>query len=723
MFKIIKPIIAITILSLYIVIVFSPIILQNKMLVVGDFTGSDLIDMHYPYVVVLHNSYQSFSLPFWSFDISNGFPLFAEGQSGGLFPTHILFALLNPIDALHAHILSAFFIAGLGMYFYSSTLPRLKFSSAVLAALAFMGSSFFVARVKHVNMIEVGAILPWCLYVIRQYSITKKLRWLVLLVLFTLMQIFAGHPHMAYLSLMIVTVHYIVELVSVSKYIHINPIYIVQKMGVLLFVFFIAILLSLPQLLPTIELTMHSTRSGGSYLNSVAFPFNPVFYSTLFSPFSLGNPAVGNYDLPITKYGVWWENILYIGVLPSFFILFGLITKFHVIKQLVRSVKDLSLWTFYSRQSDYVRYLLSLFCAALIFHFIALGSFSIIYLVLYYMLPGFSLFRFPQRLNLYLLLVYSVFFAYCFQLFSGKFKKTISRLLFTFAILFLLIIDLSSFAFNYFSFSEKTFLNPSTEVLNTISDGKIYSLTQYFEGPYLNGWKSNNKEISSEIFGLPGDTPARFGVQSFSNRNWFEGGLALKDRVSLERDLLNSDSITCEEFTQVVGLFGVKYISIKNGSQLLYGSIPNLGSCAEKIDEMNDIVWYENKYTRPIAYVVSDLRKAKSIPELVHFSTEPFSDVDLIEFSDAGIYTEVESNSNEYLLLTQYYFPGWKVFVNGIQKSIIIDTGGLMSVELNSGINKVEWKYVPRTFYAGVIISCVTLLLSGIYLFINKERL
>ena len=69
------------------------------------------------------------------------------------------------------------------------------------------------------------------------------------------------------------------------------------------------------------------------------------------------------------------------------------------------------------------------------------------------------------------------------------------------------------------------------------------------------------------------------------------------------------------------------------------------------------------------------------------------------------------------LVLSDLYYPGWKVTVNGKDEDIIRVFGALRGVQIKSGKNEVLFTYRPLSFYAGIIISVATFILWMLYLF------
>ena len=56
----------------------------------GDFSGSDLLDLHLPFKYSLNSYIPQGKLPLWEPDLALGFPILAEGQSGPFYPPNML---------------------------------------------------------------------------------------------------------------------------------------------------------------------------------------------------------------------------------------------------------------------------------------------------------------------------------------------------------------------------------------------------------------------------------------------------------------------------------------------------------------------------------------------------------------------------------------------------------------------------------------------------------
>ena len=78
---------------------------------------TDVVRLFYPFSVELARSLAQGRLPLWTSGVMAGFPLFAEGQVGALYPPNlVLYALLPTHLALSYDIVLHLAWAGCGMY-------------------------------------------------------------------------------------------------------------------------------------------------------------------------------------------------------------------------------------------------------------------------------------------------------------------------------------------------------------------------------------------------------------------------------------------------------------------------------------------------------------------------------------------------------------------------------------------------------------------------------
>jgi uncharacterized membrane protein YfhO len=60
-------------------------------------------------------------------------------------------------------------------------------------------------------------------------------------------------------------------------------------------------------------------------------------------------------------------------------------------------------------------------------------------------------------------------------------------------------------------------------------------------------------------------------------------------------------------------------------------------------------------------------------------------------------------------VLSDTYFPGWKVFINGKEGKIYRANYNFRVIPLHAGTYEIQFVYNPITFKVGVLISLLTL--------------
>ncbi len=122
-------------------------------------------------------------LPLWMPLIFGGYPIFADGELGILYPPNLLLlmavpsgAVLNAGRLLHVFLAGAFtigFLRVLGVGHWG----------ALIGGLVFSLGSFFIAQIQHENLVRSAAWLPLILLLVEQAFRTRgwvRQRWLVL---------------------------------------------------------------------------------------------------------------------------------------------------------------------------------------------------------------------------------------------------------------------------------------------------------------------------------------------------------------------------------------------------------------------------------------------------------------------------------------------------------------------------------------------------------------
>ena len=162
----------------------------------------------------------------------------------------------------------------------------------------------------------------------------------------------------------------------------------------------------------------------------------------------------------------------------------------------------------------------------------------------------------------------------------------------------------------------------------------------------------------------------------------------------------------------------------------------------------HDIFINENKDAFPRAYLVHefitvpvntaqdflvknnefDLRNEVILESMSEFklnnlkSTTYDSDfVKILEFNENNIRVNTFSESDAILILTDVFYPGWNVLIDGEPSEILRADGLVRAVIIPEGNHIVEFNYVPNSFWFGVVISIITaVILFSVYLYSRK---
>lgn len=96
-----------------------------------------------------------------------------------------------------------------------------------------------------------------------------------------------------------------------------------------------------------------------------------------------------------------------------------------------------------------------------------------------------------------------------------------------------------------------------------------------------------------------------------------------------------------------------------------------------------------------------------------------------INHQDNFVEIKTKSKKEGFLILADSYDPGWKAYINGREVKVYQVNGALRGVRVPGGENLVIFKYQPKSFTTGVMISTISLFLLFIFqigLHLNKRR-
>jgi len=280
----------------------------------GPIKNNAMPDVHtqiYPWKKFTIETFKNGQIPLWNPYSFSGNPHLANFQSAVLSPFNLLFLLFPFIDAWSMLVLLQPLLAGLFMYLFVREIGATRVGSAI-SSIAFMFCGFIVVWMAYGTLSLAISILPLALLEIDKFYNTKQIRYLILLSLSIPLSFFSGHFQMSIYFLGALIAFIIFKGFAVRS-IH-NTFYLILSTVV-------GVLLSLPQILPSIQLYQESIRSE-IFQISEAIPFQ--YLVTIISPDFFGNPVTRN-----DWFGHYAEWAGFIGILPLFLAIFA-IAKFKV---------------------------------------------------------------------------------------------------------------------------------------------------------------------------------------------------------------------------------------------------------------------------------------------------------------------------------------------------------------------------------------------------------
>ncbi|MGE5216505.1 MAG: YfhO family protein [Chloroflexota bacterium] len=107
-----------------------------------------------------------------------------------------------------------------------------------------------------------------------------------------------------------------------------------------------------------------------------------------------------------------------------------------------------------------------------------------------------------------------------------------------------------------------------------------------------------------------------------------------------------------------------------------------------------------------------DLRQKVLVDEKIVVDSNKRSDseVKIVRYANSDVVIQATLAGSGVLVLTDSYYPGWKVFIDGKEGSILRANHFFRGVQLSPGTHRVEFRYEPLSFRIGLAISLISLL-------------
>lgn len=712
------------------------------------FFWEDFVEYVLPVQTYAANAASDGTIPFWNPYIFSGMPFLADLQVGFFYPFNRLLSLFIDSNGhlsvwgLQFILIIHFFFAQVTMYYLMKRLKISQFGSTI-GAIAYSFSMIMVCHVIHPMIIYHLAWFPlvFMLLIIALDESDYRYGIAAGLVLGTSM--LSGHPQATLYVAFFLGLYYIWYIASNFKKSDKSKFLVSIIAGFVTFivalgVFQIQFMTSseLADLSIRAEMTSHESAQGSMEIKQILNFVNPHQYGKI-----TGNPETANpndtFSISLTSgektpYFYYWETAFYFGLLTFLLGLIGIVT------------------TFRSKMTKFLVIVMS-------FGFLyALGSNFFVHEILYN-LPFFGQFRNPARMMLYAVLAMSLLSGFGFDsLMKLSFSDIKQKVYITIGVTGILVISallgLLSGSDNFYpSISSVIYFILGSVIvflaimkkLNYVLAGSaivvILFIDLYLAAGDFNASKDNPEEtfsvdskmLKSFTSNLPDD------IFRVNTRSYNPPYMATKRNQGMIDRFMNTEGYnplvlqrvnpSLNSSDEIYDLLNVKYI-LKVDNQT------NQPFFEENINRMPN-AWLVNKAQIFTADEVSnkmksgnfDYTKEVILESPISINLDPNSEIKskvvCKEYSANYLHYDIlNSESNVMLVLSEIWYPAWKVYVDGRPAKLHRANYSLRAIEVPKGASKIELKFESESFTMGMWITIITLLLSIPLLVINLNR-
>jgi hypothetical protein len=378
---------------------FAKILLGNAWL------WEDMLYYSYPVRSFAASSLAMGQLPLWNPYTFGGMPLLADIQTTVLYLPCMALALFVRDGVLNFYwlevmVVAHYVLAGWSMFLLARSFG-LHRAPALFAGAAYMLSGFMITHAIHQQIITMVAWYPLIILLFRGGLAGRSWRPVFLGAIVLGHSTFAGYPQLSLYFHFFLFAWYLFMLLDAhrGRALFSRPAVLMSAKAVVFVVLGLAI--AAIQLLPTAELADLSQRAAITYEKSAEGSLIPSQFLTLFSPKFFGAAGAGgfNYWGPGT-YWYYWETCIYLGVLPLML---------------------LALSPVLARRNTHVLFLWGVVLFTVLF---SLGGNFPLHRLFYEHVPGFSKFRNPARMGIFLSFAASLLSAFSLDaLLHGERKR------------------------------------------------------------------------------------------------------------------------------------------------------------------------------------------------------------------------------------------------------------------------------------------------------------
>lgn len=669
----------------------------------------DMIDCYLPWRYHVGECLQNGIFPFWNPYTHCGYPIHADLRSVW-YPETFLVGLTTGYSNLTLHLLFILHLslAGLGMYLLSRHFTS-DWRAGAIAGAAYILSGFFVGHGQEMFGIIAATWIPFVLYYFIRLQLDRKPTDIIPASLFAFLLVTGGYQAMWAILLYLLLAIFIVYFIKYLREQNLKEALRLLKLNLLLgFVTGLSLMVIVVTL---IQVSPHLGRLGGVSLEDAWFmPFSPRSAISFLLPFASVKDAAF-YDTDISM------NNAYAGMIVLVFFILSLFSKRKVLMNLFLVFGLVSLLA-------------------------SFGKYTPVRGILYHLFPLMDLFRHSSFFSYFTVLAIILgasaglgdFFASPFL-----FRKKIIWISGAIGSVIIVLLASSLIKMNQADF---LFFKPSTDFAAWLAAPDRYEhiifhaiLQLVFLTVFLlliRKLSSSRKLLIAAIIlvemavsvqlniyytvASPGVSPKEI----VSNLDRRAPGFPLPQRkipVILNTEQNASYSVLWRNtniFNKTVSFEGFNSFRLK-GCEVLADSFPQLARFATN----NAPIYLSDKllshYPSDLSIISSDntalFVDENSFPDGSPELSETSSDsLQITEFSPGNVMINVGCKNSVAVTLLQAWYPGWKVFVDGVETKHFVSNKMFISTICSPGKHIIEFTYSNPWLMAGFGFSCFVII-------------
>jgi hypothetical protein len=717
----------------------------------------DTLRQLYPWKTEAIEQTRNSTIPLWNPHNFSGSPLLANIQSALFYPLNIVYALFSQHYAWTILVILQPLLASIGMYLFMKR-HDIDDISALLSALTYGYCMFMSVFLLYNTIGHVAVWIPFLLLSIEELLKKQRVSYIVLFVVSSVCCAFAGHLQLFVYVMLLVIFYTLLRIRTLST----------KPYGFFILLFALSLLTAAVQLIPTMELILFSARAPQelSFLRSTLL-LQPYQLALFLSADIFGNPAAHNYLLSDS----YPSNAIYVGIVPFLFALIALTrVRTHTIVRLFTVISIMLLLVLVHTPLSALLYAIPipLFSTSSPSNAIILLSFCLAALAGL----GMHLWRTHKDIPIYKIIgVIGVLFSLLWiaKIFSPAHIST-KNLIFSSGLFFLsscviilgqlqnqkrifiaclLVIIIATFDSWYFfqkfnPFVPTQLVFPQAKILHWLQE---HAGLQRFWG-YASASIEANMATQYGLYTVDGYDPLYprwYGQLLGASR---DGKLLTRFTNTTRSDAVIDSSQNNQGLTsdtprkKLLDLLGVRYILDRTENASDETIFPTQEF--RLIFEEDGWKIFENQNALPRAWMVSDVvtytdatsfekqffdpafdpAKTVLLPTGATLSTAPdnTATATISSYTPNRITIQTQSKTDQLLILSDTYFPGWHATVDGNATPIMPAFFTLRAVSVPAGARTVILDYRPISFAIGSKTSMMGVILVALLCIAMKKR-